>query len=61
MVVYGNRQKRNSVRASKQLRFVAIIETFNEHQALWIVNEATLIRKSIFILFFILFDALILL
>ena len=27
--------KPNSVRASKQLRFVAITETFNENQALW--------------------------
>ena len=27
MVAYGNRQKRNSVRASKQLRFVMITET----------------------------------
>ena len=34
MVAYRNRQKRNSVRASKQLRFVAITETFNGNQAL---------------------------
>ena len=33
MVAYGNRQKRNSDRASKQL-FVAITETFNGNQAL---------------------------
>ena len=34
MVAYGNRQKRNSVCVSKQLRFVAITETFNGNQTL---------------------------
>ena len=34
VVAYGNRQKRNSVLVSKQLRFVAITETFNGNQVL---------------------------
>ena len=34
IVAYGNRQKCNSVRASKQLQFIAITETFIGNQAL---------------------------